>query len=387
VGGTVTGFPGWALPLLRCPHCRRPLAGVLMDTGGPDAGEGPDAGGDGVGAAGAGWSDAGGRSADRAVAYEARRAGAIGAVGPAGAAGGWPTGGDGNPAVIGCPAGHRFDVARQGYLPLLGPHSRTDTGDTAAMVAARASFLDAGWYAPIARAVAAAVAPAVDGPAVEVGAGTGYYLAAVTGPPGAADRDGAARTGVPGGRTGIGGAEGAARTGLALDSSRYAVRRAARLPGVAGVLAAAWSPLPVADRVAAAVLSVFAPRNPAELARILLPGGRVVVVTPAPDHLTELRNAVALLAVDEGKSARVAASFAALAPPLRLVQLDLAPLRYPVLLPRGDVGRLVAMGPTARHLPVDAIAVGVARLPDPVEVTVSVDVTTMAAATGGSDPH
>ena len=35
-------------------------------------------------------------------------------------------------------------------------------------------------------------------------------------------------------------------------------------------------------------MSVFAPRNADELARVLRPGGAVVVATPAPDHLQEL---------------------------------------------------------------------------------------------------
>ena len=77
--------------------------------------------------------------------------------------------------VVGCPAGHRFDLARQGYLSLLGPRSRTDTGDSADMVAARGQFLGAGHYRRIARAVADRV---VAGPVIEIGAGTGYYLAA-----------------------------------------------------------------------------------------------------------------------------------------------------------------------------------------------------------------
>ena len=51
-----------------------------------------------------------------------------------------------------CRAGHRFDFARQGYLNLLNRRSRR-LGDTAEMVSARAQFLGAGHYRPLASAV------------------------------------------------------------------------------------------------------------------------------------------------------------------------------------------------------------------------------------------
>ena len=257
--------------------------------------------------------------------------------------------------MVGCPAGHRFDVARHGYLPLLGPRARTDTGDDARMVAARAEFLAGGWYRPVADAVAGAVADGRGGdaatgaePVVEVGAGTGYYLAAAC--------------------------DASARTGLAIDASRYALRRAARLPGIAAVLADAWSPLPVRDGVAVAVLNVFAPRDPGELARITALGGRIVVVTPEADHLAELRGPLPLLAVDAGKARRVAEAFAG----LPATAVGTQAVRYPVELPRAAVTSLVAMGPTARHLDADALASAAGRLDESVTVTVSVTVTTLA---------
>ena len=77
--------------------------------------------------------------------------------------------------VVGCETGHRFDMARQGYLSLLGSRSRTDTGDSADMVEARAEFLGAGHYRPIADAIARQ--GLTRGPVLEIGAGTGYYLA------------------------------------------------------------------------------------------------------------------------------------------------------------------------------------------------------------------
>ena len=73
-----------------------------------------------------------------------------------------------------CANGHSFDVARQGYVALERKPAR---GDTAEMVAARVAFLEAGHYGPIAEAIVAAAGAAQT--VVDLGAGPGYYLAAV----------------------------------------------------------------------------------------------------------------------------------------------------------------------------------------------------------------
>lgn len=48
-----------------------------------------------------------------------------------------------------CAAGHSFDIARPGYLPLLAGPLR-HPGDPATAVAARAAFLASGAYEPVA---------------------------------------------------------------------------------------------------------------------------------------------------------------------------------------------------------------------------------------------
>ena len=249
------------------------------------------------------------------------------------------------PAAVGCGNGHRFDVARQGYLSLLGSRSRTDTGDTADMVAARAAFLGADHYRPVAQAVASMVAR---GPVLEIGAGTGYYLSAVL--------DRLAGTGER-------------PLGIALDASRYAARRAAANPATASIVADAWSRLPVMDRGVGAVLSVFAPRDPAEIARVLTPGGRLVVVTPEPEHLTEIRSTLGLLAVDPGKPDRLVEAFSG-----HLAIVDRGQVHREMRLGPEDVSALVRMGPSARHVQADALSVAVAALPDITSVTLSVTI-------------
>ena len=253
--------------------------------------------------------------------------------------------------VVSCAAGHRFDIAKQGYLSLLGKRSRTDTGDSADMVAARLTFLGAGHYLPVAEAIADRVDP---GPVLEIGSGTGYYLAHALCRIGA---DGAA----------------AADVGIALDASRYAARRAATAhQRIGSIVADAWSRLPVRDGVIGAVMSVFAPRDPAEIARVLAPAGRVVVVTPEPDHLVEIRSELGLLAVDPGKPDRLAEAFAGLSRPV-----DRAGVRREMRLTRADISALVRMGPAARHLNPDALGHAIEQFDEFTAVTLEVTISVL----------
>lgn len=251
-----------------------------------------------------------------------------------------------------CPAGHAFDRARQGHVTLLPPGRTPAAGDSAQMVADRVAFLGSGAFTGLTGALADAVLEG-ERPAalLDLGGGTGHHLAAVL------DR-------LPG------------AVGVVLDASRYAARRAAAAsPRVLAVVADAWARLPVRDAAVDQVLGVFAPRNGPETARVLRPGGRLVVVTPAPDHLTELVGPLGLLRVDPDKDARLAAT---LTPHLQPGTTTVH--RETLALPRSAVATLVGMGPHARHLSPEALAAGLAELPEPVRVTVAVQVSSWLRA-------
>ncbi|MEV0582844.1 putative RNA methyltransferase [Nonomuraea sp. NPDC050310] len=236
--------------------------------------------------------------------------------------------------TVGCEQGHSFDVARQGYVSLLAGSQPPGTADTPAMVAARAAFLAAGHYAPLARAVAATVAALSPEFVVDAGAGTGYYLAETL-------------DAVPG------------ATGMAFDISKHAVKRAARAHERAGAFVAdVWQPLPIADGVADVVLDVFAPRNGPEFARILRPGGTLVVVTPAPGHLSPLVAELGLLSVDEAKEERVARSLAGFA------ETGRQEVRFGMELSPEEIAQVVGMGPSAWHTDMSHLMERLAKFPD-----------------------
>jgi 23S rRNA (guanine745-N1)-methyltransferase len=270
-------------------------------------------------------------------------------------------------ASVRCGNGHLFDVARQGYVSLL-PGDARPAGDTPAMVSARANFLAAGHFAPLAGQVAAQAAAAADDAGsgrcvvdagggrcvvdagsgrcvVDAGGGTGYYLSA------ALDR--------------VGG-----HCGLALDISKHAARRAARAhPRIGAVVADIWRSWPVRDSVADVVLNVFAPRNAEQMRRVLTPGGAVVMVTPSPAHLRELVEGLHLITVGQDKRERLEHS---MSPFFRLARRQ--PYQQVLTLPRADMLLLAGMGPSAWHRGAAELRERSQAMPDPAQVTLAVEI-------------
>jgi 23S rRNA (guanine745-N1)-methyltransferase len=227
------------------------------------------------------------------------------------------------PFSLGCVAGHSFDSAKQGYFNLLSGKGTVFEADSAEMVAARHDFLGAGHYAPLAEAIADLAAPALAAPGslvLDSGTGTGHYLRTVL------DLTPAAAIGI--------------------DISKFALRRAARLnPGAINLVWDIWRPLPLADHAVDALIVVFAPRNPPEFARVLRPGGRVIVVTPRDGHLGEIAERTGMLGIEPGKDERLAESmqeYFTLADAVRLdVDLNLS---------GRDIADVAFMGPAGHHL-------------------------------------
>lgn len=175
-----------------------------------------------------------------------------------------------------CAAGHSFDIASQGYTHLLPAHHKRsrDPGDSKAMVAARQRFLNGGAYHPIAaainRATLAGLPPRVGASCLDAGCGEGYYLRQLA----AASKD-----------------EHSLAL-LGLDISKWAVLSAAKQDARPGWVVGSNANLPVLPDTLDRVLCVFGFPVYAEFARVLKPGGELLLVGPGPDHLRELREII-----------------------------------------------------------------------------------------------
>ena len=168
-----------------------------------------------------------------------------------------------------CPNRHSFDIARQGYvhlLPVQNKHS-LNPGDTRQQVLSRRSLLEAGFYAPIADALAEeAKALNIVGEILDAGCGEGWYSAAL-----------ARELGLP-------------LTGL--DISKEAVRCAAAKYKDARWLCATAAHIPVPDHSVGLLMSLFAITLPEEFSRVLEEKGYFFQVLAAQDHLLGLKSII-----------------------------------------------------------------------------------------------
>lgn len=173
------------------------------------------------------------------------------------------------PTGVGCAAGHSFDRARQGYLHLLPVQHKASRspGDSAPMVQARRDFLSAGHYAPVADFVARQVAELAPGSWLDLGCGEGYYTQALA-------------QALPG------------SSGYGLDISKDAIRQACRRSKDVQWLVASMARIPLADASCQLITSLFSPLDWQEVVRVLAPGGSLLHLSPASNHLLELRELI-----------------------------------------------------------------------------------------------
>lgn len=168
-----------------------------------------------------------------------------------------------------CGNRHSFDIARQGYVNLLTVQQKKSLhpGDTREQVLSRRSFLDSGYYRPIADTLCRTAAElGARGPILDIGCGEGYYSAKLS--------------------------EALNAELAGLDISKEAVRVAAAKYKNALWLCATAAHIPAADHSAGCITSLFALTMPEEFKRVLKPDGLYFQVLAAQDHLLGLKSII-----------------------------------------------------------------------------------------------
>lgn len=168
-----------------------------------------------------------------------------------------------------CENRHSFDIARQGHVNLLVVQQKhsLNPGDTREQVLSRRTFLEGGFYEPIADALCGAAKElGARGPILDVGCGEGYYCTRLAA---------------------------ALKAELAgLDISKEAVRcAAAKYKGPQWICGTA-AHLPVKNSSVGTLTSLFALTLLEEFHRVLAPDGLYFQVLAAQDHLLGLKSII-----------------------------------------------------------------------------------------------
>lgn len=242
------------------------------------------------------------------------------------------------PGALGCSTGHAFDIAREGYINLLPAQHRTRgiVGDVPEMLHARRRFLERGYFRPLLELLTGEVRQALverdtaragsdeRSCILEVGSGEGYYIGSIA--------QGLAGLAWP---TAFVGA----------DLSKSAARLAAkRYPQATFIVDDVHRGIYVQTGSVSALLDVFAPRSPAEFARVLAPEGIALVAIPSEAHLASARAQLGLLDIQQDKERQLLDGFA-----IGFALAERTELRYPIDLDVESASDLVQMGPSYWH--------------------------------------
>ncbi|NRA56221.1 MAG: 23S rRNA (guanine(745)-N(1))-methyltransferase [Gammaproteobacteria bacterium] len=173
---------------------------------------------------------------------------------------------------LSCSNNHQFDRAKQGYFNLLPvQHKKSkQPGDSKEMITARHDFLAGNHYQPLAEKISQVINQQVENhPAnsftmLDLGCGEGYYSRII-------------KQQIP------------TIEQYGIDISKAAVISAAKADKTAHYAVASSDKLPLVNDCIDLVLKVYAPSNDDELQRVVTDNGLLLIITPAPRHLWQLR--------------------------------------------------------------------------------------------------
>lgn len=215
-----------------------------------------------------------------------------------------------------CENNHSYDLAKQGYVNLhvvQHKHSK-NPGDTPESVQARRAFLSAGFYQPLQQAVAEVIHERRVENLLDIGCGEGYYTNAM---------------------------QSEALQVVGLDIAKTAVQVAAKLNKDVCWVVGTGAVLPVLDQSMDMCTSLFSPIPREEILRVLKPEGYLIVVTPGPAHLLQMRQEL----FEEVRSHEPQKFVEQLSADFDLVDSKL--IQAPLNLQQDDLKHLIAMTPYA----------------------------------------
>jgi 23S rRNA (guanine745-N1)-methyltransferase len=171
--------------------------------------------------------------------------------------------------TYGCKNNHRFDKAKQDYvnlLPVQFKHSK-QPGDNKAMVKARREFLDRGYYQPLVDTMLTLYKKYIgtESKVFDAGCGEGFYTHQH--------------------KNDINSVHG-------VDIAKEAIILAAKRHKSCFFSVATLSDLPFTNKYFDWIYSVYAPILETEFTRILKNNGYLLTVTPAENHLFELKSLI-----------------------------------------------------------------------------------------------
>jgi len=172
-----------------------------------------------------------------------------------------------------CDNNHHFDIAKEAYLNLLpAQHKKSkEPGDSKAMMRARRDFLEAGFYLPLAKMITQIIeahhSTNTKQHLLDMGCGEGYYSRQIM----ALHKN----------------AEDLDLHGI--DIAKNAIIAAAKKQKEAHFIVASNNNMPYSDAYFDLILRVYAPSNAKEITRLLKAQGFLLIVTPGPRHLWQLR--------------------------------------------------------------------------------------------------
>ena len=168
-----------------------------------------------------------------------------------------------------CENNHCFDQAKEGYvnlLPVQHKHSK-EPGDNKAMVSARRAFLDQGFYQPLVEKITELYTKhAVNtAPVFDAGCGEGFYTHQHKTP---------------------------TNQVYGVDIAKTAIKIAAKRYKDCYFNVGTLSNLPFDNDFFGWIVSIYAPILEQEFSRVLQTGGYLLTVTPAENHLFELKSLI-----------------------------------------------------------------------------------------------